>query len=256
MNDSSDEQGPEPAKSSPFARPLLWLVILVLVVLAAGVASKPLWNKVSLVESEGRASLEFTRFGSIPLVLGPGCSNLIFTPHRDSFDRATLTWSGQGQPRSLQVRWLESGNRRGGAEIGDEWPELGTQAVLLPNGRALFSQAPAGAPLFVLERWEGSLAGTPCTIWVYEPPRAAAPSRDWSCEDGQALGPRTGFERTQGDDYGWELSETCSGGSRAFKVPPGGSRGTYRLKTSSQTLEAVLERTYRGEWSAGDALPE
>jgi hypothetical protein len=227
-----------------------------LVGVAVAIASKPLFNKVTLIREGSQVSLDFARFGAIPLVLGPGCSNLALTPHRDNLDHATLSWSSAGKPHTIQVRWLESGNRAGGAEFGDEWPDLGDQAVLLPSGRVLFLK-PTQDSLFVLERWEGSLGDKGrCTIWIYEPHEGRAPNREWSFEDGHDLGTPHSSERTAGDDFGWKIGESYPSGSRAFKVPPGQDHGTYVLVTPDEKFEVVLERTYRAEWSAGDGLPK
>tara|TARA_R110002072_G_scaffold46618_1_gene129395 strand:+ start:203 stop:898 length:696 start_codon:yes stop_codon:yes gene_type:complete len=231
-------------------------VIAALIAAAAAIGAKPLLSQApTLVQEEGEASLLFADYGSIKVVLGPGCSDLTLTPDWDSLDSATLTWLGEGKPCRLGVRRLPGPRGVWAAEVGDAWPELDQQIVLLPQDRSLLVPSSARDFLLEVERWEGPLGAGRCLIWIYKPQGGGAASRAWFFDDAHDLGALTGSGQKEGAD-GWEISEESPTGAREFEVAAGKEFGTYRWVSGGQTQEAVLERTYSGKWSEGDDLPE
>lgn len=244
------------------ARAVSCLGIAAVLAFAASIGARSLLSQAPTLALEGDQSHLVFRDGSIRVILGPGCASLASTPDWDSLEFASLTWLGEGQPLKAKVRRTSVSTNGAppvwAAEVGDESPKQGDQVVLLPNGRSLV--APAGADfLLTLERWEGALdAARRCTIWIYCPPGGEdwLGSRDWFFDDGHDLGRRLDHEEGRGGGEGWEIGETYASGSREFKVGEGKDFGTYVLETAGKTYQVVLERTYQGEWSAGDGLPE
>lgn len=186
--------------------------------------------------------------GRVQILLGPGCEQPVVGPSENG---PALTWLANG---SLCRAVLTSSPEHLG--LGQVFFQgVGGTVILLPTGTCHLVD-PSAKPLLRLERWEGRLGEEgDCVVFLYRhesktnllAPQFVTYQADdgFSFDDLKSL--REGFSNER-----WEFSQDGEAWSRAGTFPLGKTEATYTLTTGGKTLEAKLERTYAGDWSAGD----
>lgn len=253
----SDPEPPldPPRKRSNCARALSCLALAILIAVAAALTAKPLLSRApTLILDQGEASLLYPGYGSVPLVLGPGCSDLELKEDWDSLEHASLSWLAEGKACQIPVRRISGPRGVWRPEIGDEWPEKDQVVVLLPTGRLMLSDASRADLVLEVQRWEGSPgAGKRYVVWLYRDLRLKHAPRVATWDDGRSMGRLTGSSQST---TSWRVEERYQSGVRSLDVTAGKEFGTFRVEDGGKTEEVVLERAFHGEWSPGDVLPE
>lgn len=254
----SEEQTALPREERSIAGPLgSCLVVAILLALAAGGGALFFLREPEpkLTKTGGEWSLSFEGLGSAKLVLGPGCSDLRLARKKNelgSWD--ALVWLSEGREIEAEVTSNDQD-----LLINYEIVSPGQSVVLLPQGKCHVVD-PQTKPLLKLQRWEGVLGESGrCVVWIYRHIGGKEPDfSDYLVDDGHNFGRPSSGGGMGLSNEGWGFTETYDTARRTaqFVKDKDKDHVAYELVIDGLAEAASLERTYQGEWSAGDPLPQ